>query len=122
MTSSSVRALCVRLNPGGQSKPARMIGVSPRTMRRWLSGKYEIPPMVELEIIAALLSRSSLRFKESCLIPTIPRPETLRLRFSLPFGPRKGKIVHPFIPFRKGLDQTAGVEYHKKLSEFLGST
>jgi hypothetical protein len=57
MTPSELRAICDRLNPGGQSKLARMLpgrkpgkSVSPRTVRRWLAGKKDIPPLVEIAI------------------------------------------------------------------------
>ena len=54
MTPSELRSICDRLNPGGQSKLARKLGVSPRTMRRWLAGKCEIPSMVGLAIQKAI--------------------------------------------------------------------
>jgi DNA-binding transcriptional regulator YdaS (Cro superfamily) len=50
MTPAELRSICDSLNPGGQSKLARMLDVSPRTMRRWLAGKIGIPAVVELAI------------------------------------------------------------------------
>ena len=54
MIPAELRSICDKLNPGGQSKLARKLGVSPRTMRRWLAGKCEIPPMVDLAILQAV--------------------------------------------------------------------
>lgn len=54
MTPVALRSICDSLNPGGQSKLARMIGVNPRTIRRWLAGTSDIPSLVELAIQQAL--------------------------------------------------------------------
>jgi hypothetical protein len=57
MTPAELRSICDSLNPGGQSKLARMLpgrkpgkGVNPRTIRRWLARKEDVPPWVELAI------------------------------------------------------------------------
>ena len=42
MTPSELRTICDSLNPGGQSKLARMLPVNDRTVRRWLSGERPI--------------------------------------------------------------------------------
>jgi DNA-binding transcriptional regulator YdaS (Cro superfamily) len=54
MTPAELRSICDKLNPGGQSKLARMISVSPRTMRRWIAGKVEIPALIDLAISKSL--------------------------------------------------------------------
>ena len=61
MTPTELRSICDKLNPGGQSKLARMLpgrtpgkSVSPRTVRRWIAGKKDIPPLVELAIWQAV--------------------------------------------------------------------
>ena len=54
MTPIELRAICDSLNPGGQSKLARMIGVNTRTLRRWLSGKVDIPEIAAIAIKAVV--------------------------------------------------------------------
>jgi hypothetical protein len=49
MTPADLRAICNSLNPGGQSKLARMIGVDPRTIRNKLSGST---PITESDALA----------------------------------------------------------------------
>lgn len=48
MTPGEFRTLCNSLNPGGQTKLARMLKVNPRTVRRWLASKSRIPTAVTL--------------------------------------------------------------------------
>jgi hypothetical protein len=62
MTPAELRSICDSLNPGGQSKLARMLpgrkpgkSISPRTVRRWLDRKEDVPPWAELAIRQALV-------------------------------------------------------------------
>jgi hypothetical protein len=48
MTPSELRTISNTLNPGGQTKLARILRVNPRTVRRWLAGKSRIPPAVAI--------------------------------------------------------------------------
>jgi DNA-binding transcriptional regulator YdaS (Cro superfamily) len=61
MNPVELRSICDSLNPGGQSKLARMLGVSPRTVRRWVAGKYEIPTAIDLAIQQALNAELSVK-------------------------------------------------------------
>jgi hypothetical protein len=63
MTPAELRAICDKLNPGGQSKLARKLpgrkpgkGVSPRTVRRWLAREEDVPSWVEVAISKAIES------------------------------------------------------------------
>ncbi|WP_151458176.1 hypothetical protein [Tautonia plasticadhaerens] len=54
MTREELRLICDSLDPGGQSKLARMLNVDPRTIRRKLSGASRISRADELAILKAV--------------------------------------------------------------------
>ena len=56
MTSTALRTICASLNPGGQTRLAKLLGVTPRTIRNKLSGKTPITQADELAIRQALVS------------------------------------------------------------------
>jgi hypothetical protein len=61
-----LRAICDSLGYGGQSKLARMIGRSPKTIRNKLAGKSPIAQSDELAIRQALVSRPADSGTNAC--------------------------------------------------------
>ena len=50
MTPTELRAVCDSLNPGGQTRLARLLGIHPTLMRKKLAGKVGISRVDELAI------------------------------------------------------------------------
>jgi hypothetical protein len=50
VTPSALRRICESLDPGGQTKLARLLGWNPSTIRRKLSGRSKISKADELAI------------------------------------------------------------------------
>ena len=53
MTPAEETRLTIKsLGKGGQTKLARLLSVNPRTVRRWISGKFEPSPVMLEKIIS----------------------------------------------------------------------
>jgi DNA-binding transcriptional regulator YdaS (Cro superfamily) len=50
MTPAELRAVCDSLNPGGQTRLARLLGICPTLLRKKLAGKVGISRVDELAV------------------------------------------------------------------------